>query len=103
MALREYARQLGDVERVAEEADRYISVHGSFSLHEGGLIGLLAGSHERLVGELHQLLAHLKKLGADSQASLRAAAERCETTDLQSAAEIDAEYPAVPRGLEFQD
>lgn len=102
-ALRDYARQLGEVERVAEEADRYIATHGSFSLQEGGIIGLMTQDHPQVVAGLHELLAHLKRLGIESRASLLAAASSYESTDAKSAAEIDAGYPAAPGGIEFRD
>jgi hypothetical protein len=35
-AIREYARQLGDAERVAEEADRYITTHGLSASRRAG-------------------------------------------------------------------
>lgn len=35
--VREYARKLGDVERVAEEAGRYVSTHGDFTILDQGL------------------------------------------------------------------
>jgi hypothetical protein len=102
-ALRDYARKVGDVERVAVEANRYVAAHGSFSMHEAGLMGYAAPGHRQLVAELHKLLGHLKSLGTESRNGLQVAAEGYERTDLRSAAEIDATLPAVPRGLEFSD
>ncbi|WP_433828773.1 hypothetical protein ACQP2E_05445 [Actinoplanes sp. CA-015351] len=98
MALRDYARQLGDVDQVAEEADRYISTYGELTLHEQGLMGFAAPGHRVIVAELHSLLAHLKTLGIESQRAVRNAADEYERTDTRSAAEIDATYPGVPRG-----
>jgi hypothetical protein len=63
----------------------------------------MARDHLKVVAGLHELLAHLKRLGIESRANLLAAASICESTDSQSAAEIDAGYPAAPRGLEFRD
>ncbi|WP_045747642.1 hypothetical protein [Actinoplanes rectilineatus] len=98
MALRDYARKLCEIERVAEEADRYVTTHGTFSFHEAGLIGRAAPGHRNLMAELHELMAHLKRLGAESAKGLNAAADDYQATDLSSAAEIDATYPPVPAG-----
>ncbi|MEU4427902.1 hypothetical protein AB0F81_45385 [Actinoplanes sp. NPDC024001] len=103
MALRDYAGRLGDVERVGEEADRYVSVYGDFTFHEQGLMGFVAPGHRVLLAELHHLMTRLKSLGIDSAEALRVAAAEYERTDTRSAAEIDATYPQVPRGLEFRD
>ncbi|WP_229070819.1 hypothetical protein [Actinoplanes sp. DH11] len=98
LVLRAYARQLGDIDQVAEEADRYISVYGDLALHEQGLMGFVAPGHRVLVAEFHRLMAHLKNLGIESERAVGAAAAEYERTDTRSAAEIDAGYPGVPRG-----
>ena len=41
-ALRTYASQLDEVERVAGDAQRYVSAYGDFSFHQAGIIGFAA-------------------------------------------------------------
>ncbi|MBW6432728.1 hypothetical protein KZ829_03105 [Actinoplanes hulinensis] len=85
------------MERVAEEADRYVSAHGSFTILDQGLIGFVAPGHRQLMGQLHDLFARLGDLGAGSQSALRAAADTYVNTDERSAAELDASCPPVHR------
>ena len=100
--VREYARKLGDVERVAEEADRYVSAHGSFTIPDQGLIGFVAPGHRQLMSQLHNLFVRLGDLGAGSQTALRAAVDTYVYTDERSAAALDASYPPVHRDALFR-
>jgi hypothetical protein len=95
-AQRGYASKLGDVERVAKDADRYIAAHGTFDLHEQGIIGFVTPGHRTLMANLHQPLMHLRELGIVSQRALRATADSYERTDERSAAVLDAAYPQTP-------
>ncbi|GIE33515.1 hypothetical protein Ait01nite_065600 [Actinoplanes italicus] len=100
--VREYARKLGDVERVAEEAGRYVSAHGSFTILDQGLMGFVAPGHRQLMGQLHDLFARLGDLGAGSRTALRAAADTYVYTDERSASALDASYPPVHRNALFR-
>lgn len=102
-ALRAAAKKIGDTQRVAEAANNYVLLHGSFSLHEQGLIGNLAPGHRNLMSDLAQMLSHLSRLGDASEEALKQAAERYETTDRDAAAKIDASYPEVPRSHPDRD
>jgi hypothetical protein len=101
-ALRRYASQLSEVERVAEDCQRYVAAHGNFSFHERGIIGSAAPGHHNLMVDLQQLLEHLAKLGVESQAALRSAADEYMRTDKGSAAKVDATYPEVSRVSNFR-
>jgi hypothetical protein len=96
-ALRTYARQLSDVQRVADAADHYVKQYGSFSFHEQGLIGWFAPGHHNLMGDLKQMMTHLGQLGEESKTALEQTAGHYEHADLNAEARIDATYPEVPR------
>jgi len=66
-ALRTFASQLDEVERVAADAERYVATYGSFGFHQAGVIGFAAPGHRTLMGNLHKLLTHLSELGTESQ------------------------------------
>ncbi|HET6483659.1 MAG TPA: hypothetical protein VFG35_26960 [Actinoplanes sp.] len=101
--IQEYARKLGDVERVAEEADRYVSAHGNMTILSQGLISLVAPGHRQLMGELHDLFTCLGEIGVGSQVALRATADNYAKTDERSAASVDASYPPVRRDASVRD
>jgi hypothetical protein len=96
-ALRTYARQLEDARQVADAAKRYVHQYGDLSLHERGLISLMAPWHQQLVAALNDLLGHLETVTDSSADALRKAATHYERTDLRTEGAIDATYPAVPR------
>jgi len=96
-ALRAYASQLDEVERVGDDAQRYVGTYGNFSFHQSGIIGFAAPGHRNLMGKLHELLAHLIELGTNSQTALRSTSDVYFRTDEKSAAKIDAIYPPTPR------
>lgn len=80
---------------VAEVVHSYVKKHGSFSLHEKGLIGLVAPGHRNLMADLDQLLGHVAQLADGSAVALQRSAEQYQQTDLRSASSIDATYPGV--------
>jgi hypothetical protein len=102
-ALRDFARRLDVVERVAEDARRYVDSNGSFTFHQQGIIGFAAPGHRGLISDLHGLLSHLRKLGAESQAALRQVADEYGSTDQRAAATVDASLPEVSRASDFRD
>ncbi|MBM0277429.1 hypothetical protein [Micromonospora tarensis] len=102
-ALRVYADQLVEAGKAAEAAKVYVQTHGSFSLHERGLLGMAAPGHRNLVGALDELLSHLGKLTEASATALRQVADRYEHTDATIAADLDATYPVVPRPSPSRD
>lgn len=102
-ALRRYASRLDEVERVAEDAKRYVEAHGNFGFHETGIIGFAAPGHRHLMASLQDLLGHLRELGVESQKGLRDAAEEYQRSDEESAARTDAAYPEVPRPSPLRD
>jgi hypothetical protein len=96
-ALRTFARQLTDAQEVAEAAKRYVDRHGTFSMHEGGLISLALPRHQNLLTALDQFLAHLGTLADASSQAMNNMATHYERTDLKAEATVDAAYPSVPR------
>jgi hypothetical protein len=102
-ALRTYASQLSEVERVAEDAQRYVSSYGTFNFHESGIIGYAAPGHRKLMANLEKLLKRLNELGTGSQKALRTTADVYQRTDHKSAAAIDATYPPVVQPRLDQD
>jgi hypothetical protein len=95
-ALRTAAAKIGDTRRVTDTAESYVRQHGSFTLHEQGLIGDLAPGHRHLMSDLSRLLSHLGQLGDASAAALKTTAERYEKTDHAAAAKLDASFPETP-------
>jgi phosphoglycolate phosphatase-like HAD superfamily hydrolase len=102
-ALRAYAGQLADAHQVADVAKRYVHQHGDFSLHERGLMGMVAPGHRHLLAALDDLLGHLGALTGASADALRQVAARYERSDLRAEGAIDASYPAVPRPAPSRD
>ncbi|ASW56802.1 type VII secretion target [Plantactinospora sp. KBS50] len=102
-ALRTYAAQLDEARQAAEEAKRYITHHGSFSLHDSGLFGKAAPGHRHVMAALDLLLDRLARLTDTSSLALLQVAAGYERTDDQAAARIDASYPAVPRPAPNRD
>jgi len=102
-ALRAAAAKIGDSRRVAEAAKSYVLQHGSFSLHDQGLIGNLAPGHRNLMNDLDQMLSRLSQLGDASEKALKQTAERYEKTDRDAEARVDASYPEVPRSHPDRD
>jgi hypothetical protein len=97
VAIRAYASWLEEVERVADDAQRYVAANGNFSFHESGIMGYASPGHRNVMADLQRLLTHLAELGVDSQKALRATAEVYQRTDGAAAARIDATYPPVQR------
>lgn len=58
-ALRVFARHLADAAHDAEAAKRHIDQHGTFSLHDSGLMGLVVLAHRNLLADLDTRLEHL--------------------------------------------
>ena len=102
-ALRRYAGRLDEVERVAEDAGRYMEAHGTFGFHEAGIIGFAAPGHRHLMANLQELLTRVRELGVESQKALRSAADEYQRGDERSAARIDASLPEVPRASPSRD
>lgn len=96
-ALRAFARQLDDAAQDAEAAKRYVDRHGTFSMHESGLMGLIVPSHRNLVEELDSILSHLVDLTGTSSTAMHATAAHYERADLRAEATVDATYPPVDR------
>lgn len=102
-ALRRYAGQLADGRRVADAANSYVQRHGTFTLHEKGLLGLIAPGHRHLMADLARLLRHLGDLSDASSTAMNQVADGYEHSDKESQAAIDATYPEVPRTLLDRD
>lgn len=102
-ALRTYARQLADAQQAAEAAKHYVHKHGTFAMHEQGLMGMIVPFHERLVADLDRLLAHLGDLTDASSQAMANVAAHYERADLHAEASADAAYPPVPRPLVRRD
>jgi hypothetical protein len=96
-ALRTFARQLADAHEVAETAKRYVYRHGTFSMHEGGLMGPAGPVASEPAHGLDQLLTHLDTLADASSQAMNDMAAHYERTDLRVEATVDAAYPSVPR------
>lgn len=96
-AVRKYADELAAVRRAADTANAYVNKHGSFSLHQSGLMGSIAGAHSDFVMSLNTMLKHLMDLADSAELALEQLAAKYERTDDSSAAKVDATYPAVPR------
>jgi hypothetical protein len=96
-ALRTYAEHLADAQQAAEAAKRYVDTHGTFAMHEKGLMGMMVPFHEQLVAALDRLLAHLSDLTDASSKAMTGVATHYERADLHAEATIDAAYPSVPR------
>ena len=96
-ALRTYAARLADAHQAAEAAKRYVNRHGSFSLHEKGLMGFVAPGHRHLIAALDEMLGHLERLTDASGRTLSQTAGRYEASDLRAESTVDAAYPVVPR------
>ena len=78
-ALRRYAGQLADGRRVADAAGSYVQRHGSFSLHEKGLLGACRFAGRQRAGRRY-LRVRASLLGCSSFAHMRRAAESREGT-----------------------
>ncbi|MFC0006577.1 type VII secretion target [Micromonospora siamensis] len=102
-ALRTYAGQLREATTAADAAKRYVQKHGSFSVHESGLLGQVSPLHRNLLADLDKLLGHLRNLTETSATALNQVADRYEHTDTRAARDLDATYPAVPRPSPSRD
>lgn len=102
-AVRTYARHLSDAHQVAETAKSYVNQHGSFSVHESGLFGMLAPGHRQLLASLNTMLGHLSTLTDTSSVAMKQVAGHYEQTDLRAESTIDATYPAAPRATPRRD
>ena len=58
-AVRTYAAHLADAHQAAEAAKSYVNQHGSFSVHESGLFGMLAPGHRQLLASLNTMLENV--------------------------------------------
>jgi hypothetical protein len=96
-ALRVFARHLADAAQDAEAAKRYIDQHGTFSMHDSGLMGLVVPSHRNLLADLDTRLKHLADLADASSRAMHATAAHYEQVDLRAEAATDAAFPPVPR------
>jgi uncharacterized protein YukE len=101
--MRTFATELNEAHHAAEAAKKYVNQHGNFSLHESGLMGMIAPGHRNLVAELNTLLQHLSELASASEAAMKQSAQRYEHTDERAAATIDESYPVVPRPRPSRD
>jgi hypothetical protein len=102
-ALRTYAAHLADAHQAADVAKRYVNQYGEFSLHERGLIGVIAPGHRHLLAALNDLLGRLGNLTGGSGEALSHVAAGYERSDLRAQSAIDATYPAVPRPSPSRD
>lgn len=102
-AVRKYADQLAAARRAADAANSYVNKHGSFSGHEGGLIGTISSAHTDFVASLNTMLKHLMDLTDSSEVAFKQLAAKYEQSDTSSAAKLDASYPEVPRASFQQD
>ena len=96
-ALRTYAMQLSDDHRAADLAKRYVHQYGDFSMHEQGLMGMIAPGHRNLVHALDALLSHLGELTDACGTAMNQVAANYERTDTRAAGALDATFPQVPR------
>jgi hypothetical protein len=96
-ALYGYSSDLRSSYSDLEDAKTYVHVHGDFSFHETGLIGVLSGQHGEWMSALDEMLGHLLVLTFRSAEALVAAGETYDSTDATSAAKIDAALPPTPR------
>jgi len=78
-------------------AENYIQRHGSFSFHESGIIGTLAGQHADLMDQLQKLHDNLEVILFRSTGALQDIGARYQQTDEATSARIDATYPESPR------
>lgn len=72
-------------------------MHGDFSFHETGLIGVLSGQHAAWMEHLRETRNGLLVLTETARGTLHTVADGYEDIDHQLAARIDATYPASPR------
>jgi hypothetical protein len=95
--LKSFGRQLAEEANVARAGGSYVGRHGSLSLHQQGLAGLIQPAHERFVNEIVSTLTYLGALLERCEDALKAAASWYEETDRRSATRLDATYPMVNR------
>ena len=55
-AIRQFAAALQATYGDVADAKDYVKVHGDFSFHQTGLIGVLSGSHTAFMDELEKML-----------------------------------------------
>lgn len=96
-ALRNYASQLEDAWRAADAARAYVNRWGTFSAHDKGILGMIFPQHAHYVSQINTMLKHLAELADASSTVLSKEADGYERTDLNTAARVDASYPATPR------
>lgn len=96
-ALRRFAGEVGDAQRVAEAAGSYLKNHGDLDFQAKGLISWGTGQHASLMADIAGLMGHLSELGTASDAALRQSADHYAKSDLASEAKMDATYPPVTR------
>jgi hypothetical protein len=101
--IRAYAANLLDSYDDVSDAKTYAHANGDFSFHASGLIGLLAGSHHRLMGNLDTMLGHLQVVLEKSNEALISTTAAYDGTDQQAAARVDVTYPETPRSLATPD
>ncbi|MEU4219604.1 hypothetical protein [Actinoplanes sp. NPDC026623] len=95
--LRVFATTLQHAYADADAAKTYVHAHGSFSFHESGIIGALSGAHSEWMGKLDEMLTHLQALTDSSSRAISDIATQYKSSDEDSAARVDASYPAEPR------
>jgi hypothetical protein len=95
--IRAYAGELLNSYGDASDAKTYVHANGDFSFHQSGVIGLLAGRHHQLMGDLDGMLGHLQVVLYRSQQALISTATAYDDTDQQAAARVDATCPETPR------
>jgi hypothetical protein len=83
-------------------AESYVAVHGSFSTHQAGIIGVLLQEHAKIMADLTGVMNHLETLTWRCKESLTEIAREYRETDEQSAAAIDAALSASPRPIVFE-
>jgi hypothetical protein len=101
--IRAYAAELLNSYDDTADAKTYTEANGSFTFHESGVIGLLAGGHHKLMGDLNTMFGHLLTVLEKSNEALISTASTYDATDQRSAAQIDDTYPPTPRPAVIRD
>ncbi|MBG0564937.1 type VII secretion target [Actinoplanes aureus] len=101
-ALRQFASRLQDTYDDAGHAKIYVEAHGTFSLHQGGLMGFVLNEHAKIMDALREMIARLSRLSVESEDNLRRIAQMYEDTDRKNAASFDATLPSSPRPIIFE-
>ncbi|HET6480890.1 MAG TPA: hypothetical protein VFG35_12760 [Actinoplanes sp.] len=94
-----YAAELADSAGVAEVTRSYANNWGSLTPHDLGILGQVTQRHENFMEDLNETLIKLAMVLDTSAMNLRSLAATYTRTDVESAAQIDATYPAVQRPI----